>query len=86
MRLLNDIIGKEILDSSANVIGKVKDIEIDTSSKNLDFLIINKGSSGKILKSSNEEEKIPFEMINSIGDKIILKEDLKDIIGDIINR
>ena len=86
MRLLNDIIGKEILDSSANVIGKVKDIEIDNSSKNLDFLIINKGSSGKILKSSNEEEKIPFEMINSIGDKIILKEDLKDIIGDIINR
>lgn len=85
MRLLNDIIGKEILDSSANVIGKVKDIEIDPSSKKLDFLIINKESSGRKLRSTNEEEKIPFEMIKSIGDKIILKEDLKDIIDGIIN-
>lgn len=85
MRLLNDIIGKEILDDSANVIGKVKDIEIDPSSKRLDFLIITKSGSRKKLMSTNEEEKIPFEMIKQIGDKILLKKDLIDSLDDIIN-
>jgi sporulation protein YlmC with PRC-barrel domain len=35
--------------------------------------------------STNEEEKIPFEMINRIGDKIMLKKDLKDSLDNIIN-
>ncbi|HIH35072.1 MAG TPA: photosystem reaction center subunit H [Methanosphaera sp.] len=85
MRLLNDIIGKEIVDGSGNVIGKVKDIEIDPSSKILDSIIITKSESRKKLMSTNEEEKIPFEMINGIGDKIMLKKDLKDSLDNIIN-
>ncbi len=85
MRLLNDIIGKEIVDGSGNVIGKVKDIEIDPSSKILDSIIITKSESRKKLMSTNEEEKIPFEMINRIGDKIMLKKDLKDSLDNIIN-
>jgi len=85
MRLLNDIIGKEIVDGSGNVIGKVKDIEIDPSSKILDSIIITKSESRKKIMSTNEEEKIPFEMINRIGDKIMLKKDLKDSLDNIIN-
>ena len=85
MRLLNDIIGKEIVDGSGNVIGKVKDIEIDPYSKILDSIIITKSESRKKLMSTNEEEKIPFEMINRIGDKIMLKKDLKDSLDNIIN-
>ncbi|RAP45147.1 MAG: photosystem reaction center subunit H [Methanosphaera sp. rholeuAM6] len=78
MRLLDDIIGKEIIDSSANILGKVKDIEIDTSINKINFIIVTKGKSNKKFGSS-EEEKIPFEMINQIGDKIILKDDLLDL-------
>lgn len=85
MRLLNDIIGKEIVDGSGNVIGKVKDIEIDPSLKILDSIIITKSESRKKIMSTNEEEKIPFEMINRIGDKIMLKKDLKDSLDNIIN-
>ncbi len=84
MRLLDDIIGKEILDSSANIIGKVKDIEIDTTSHKIESIIITKGGFSKKIMSSNEEDRIPFEMINRVGDKIILKEDLNDIISEII--
>lgn len=72
MRLLDDIIGKEILDSSANIIGKVKDIEIDTSSNKIEFIIVTKGGFSKKIGTS-KEEKIPFEIISRIGDKIILE-------------
>ena len=85
MRLLVDIIGKEILNSAANIVGKVKDLEIDTSSNKIDSIIINKGGLSKKILSSNDEEKIPFEMIKHIGDKIILKEDLSDIVFEITN-
>lgn len=85
MRLLNDIIGKEIIDSSANTIGTVKDLEIDPSSGRVDSIIITKSGSRKKFGTTNEEDKIPFEMISRIGDKIILKEDLNDIINEIIN-
>ena len=80
MRLLDDIIGKEILDSSANILGKVKDIEIDTASNRIDSIIITKSSKGgltnKIGSSKPSEEIIPFERKKKIGDKIILKEEL----------
>lgn len=81
MRLLDDIIGKEILDSNANIIGKVKDIEIDTSSKIIESIIVSKNihKSGFGRFGNNAEENtIPFEMISRVGDKILLKKDLID--------
>ena len=85
MRLLDDIIGKEILDCSANIVGKVKDIDIDTTSNKINSMIITKSGLSKKIMSSDDEEIIPFEMIDHIGDKIILKQDLKDIIYEITN-
>lgn len=85
MRLLDDVIGKEILDSSANIVGKVKDIEINNSLNRIESLIIIKKGFSKKIMSSNDEEKIPFENIDHVGDKIILKQDLKDIVDEIIN-
>lgn len=85
MRLLDDIIGKEIVDGSANIVGKVKDIDIDTSSNKINSMIITKSKSSNKIRSSNDEEMIPFEMIDHIGDKIILKPDLNDLVYEITN-
>lgn len=85
MRLLDDIIGKEILDSSGNIVGKVKDIDFDTSSNKINSMIITKTGSRKKIMSSDNEEIIPFEMIDHIGDKIILKQEIKDIVDEITN-
>ncbi len=74
MRLLDDIIGKEILDNQANIVGKVKDIEIDTASNKIDFIIATKSGFNKRIGTPQVEEKIPFEMISRVGDKIILKD------------
>ena len=75
MRLLDEIIGKEILDENASIIGKVKDIEIDTSSKKLESIIIVKEGSKKGFRNTKTEEKIPFEYVSKIGDKILVKKD-----------
>ena len=77
MRLLDDIVGKEIIDGNASVVGKVKDMEIDTSSYTLESIIVTKGGSNKSFfkTEKTEEEKIPFEAVTKIGDKILLKDD-----------
>lgn len=84
MRLLDDIIGKEILDSQANIIGKVKDIEIDTTSNKIESIIVTKGGFNNKIGSSSKEEKIPFEEVGRVGDKIILNE-TSDKIRNLLN-
>lgn len=78
MRLLNDIIGKEVLDNTASIMGKVKDIEIDTASNKLESLIVSKGGISESFGISKSEIIVPFEMVNRIGDKIILKKTIDD--------
>lgn len=81
MRIQKDIIGKEILNKKGNVIGTVKDIEIDNYSKKITFLVLNEAKkSGFSFTRNNtdKEEKIPIEEVGSIGDKIILKESISE--------
>lgn len=78
MRLLDDIVGKEVLDNKASVMGKVKDIEIDTASNKIESIIVSKGGIGESIGISKNEILVPFEMINRIGDKIILKQTIDD--------
>ncbi|RAP43636.1 PRC-barrel domain-containing protein [uncultured Methanosphaera sp.] len=78
MRLLDDIIGKEVLDNSASVMGKVKDIELDTSSNKLESIIVTKGGISESIGISKNEIIVPFEMIKRIGDKILLKKTIDD--------
>ena len=41
MRIVNEIIGKEVLDSSAVIIGKVKDVEIDDELYTVEAIVLN---------------------------------------------
>ncbi|OED30550.1 PRC-barrel domain-containing protein [Methanosphaera sp. WGK6] len=78
MRLLNELIGKEVLDNSASIMGKIKDVELDTSTNRLESLIVTKGGISESIGISKNEIIVPFEMINRIGDKIILKQAIND--------
>lgn len=86
MRLQNDIINKEIVDDKGNILGKVKDIELDTSTRKVTSIIISKEEKNKftIMKDNSIEEIIPFEEVGSIGDKIILRKNITDI-DELIN-
>jgi sporulation protein YlmC with PRC-barrel domain len=63
-----DIKGKEVIDKSGNVIGKVSDIGWDKSTRELNSFEV---SSGGFL-SRGEKKILPFDMIESIGEKILI--------------
>ena len=77
MRIIDDIHNKEVIDTQANILGVVGDIELDTISNSLESLIIVKSSG---FTKDKEEVQIPFEDVLKIGDKIIVKDPLEDFI------
>jgi len=85
MLLKNDILNKEILSNEGNIVGYVKDIEIDASSKKILSLVASTSKDGGFfsLSAAEDEVKIPIEEVGGIGDKIILKESVNDRINNI---
>jgi sporulation protein YlmC with PRC-barrel domain len=73
MRIVEEIIGKEVLDNSATIIGKVKDIETDPDTRKIEALVLSKGGISEGLGLSKGETIVPFDMVKKIGDKVLLK-------------
>jgi sporulation protein YlmC with PRC-barrel domain len=60
-----EIIGKEVIDSEAKIIGPVQDIEIDIIKWTVSGLIVKKGFMKKITIAAGN--------IDKVGDKVVLK-------------
>ncbi|MDO9044162.1 MAG: PRC-barrel domain-containing protein [Methanobacteriaceae archaeon] len=73
MRIVEEIVGKEVLDSSAAIIGKVKDVETDPETRKIEALVLSKGGISEGLGLSKGETIVPFDMVKKIGDKVLLK-------------
>jgi sporulation protein YlmC with PRC-barrel domain len=73
MRIVEEIVGKEVLDSSAIIIGKVKDVEVNLETKEIESFVLSKGTISEGLGLSKGETIVPYDMIKEIGDKILLK-------------
>ena len=74
MRIKEDLINKEVLDGTANLIGKVIDVIMDKDTFEVTDLVIKKsGFTGQI--KSTGENVVPTELVKVIGDKILLKSD-----------
>ena len=74
MRIKEEMIGKEVVDINAMIIGKVTDVEANFESKSLEAFVV--GGTGGILdslRSSKNDLIIPLNMVVAIGDKIIVK-------------
>ncbi len=71
MRIKDEIIGKEVVDINAIVIGKVKDVDVDFETQTFEAFIVGKG--GISLRASDSEIVIPYEKVKTIGDKVLLK-------------
>jgi sporulation protein YlmC with PRC-barrel domain len=78
MRVVDQIVGKEVLDSSATVIGKVKDIEVNLGTKRIESIVVGSGGISESIGISKEENVIPYDMVKQIGDKILLKESIDE--------
>lgn len=73
MRIKEKIIGKEVVDINAMVIGKVKDVEVNFENKTIEAFIVGKGGILEGLGSSRNDIIVPLNMVVAIGDKIIVK-------------
>lgn len=73
MRIVEEIVGKEVLDSSAVIIGKVRDVEMNIETNEIQAFIVSKGGISEGLGLSKGETIVPCDMVSKVGDKILLK-------------
>ena len=71
MRYNKDMQGKEVIDKYGNVIGKVKDIEWDKTTKEIKLFEVSSGGI-KELFGMGEKKILPIDMIDNIGEKILI--------------
>ena len=71
--LKKEIIGKEVVDTSGIVIGKVEDVEVDFENKTLESFKVGKGGILESLGRSSGGTIIPLDNVKTIGDKVLLK-------------
>ena len=74
MRIVKDLVGKEVLGTDVVIMGKVVDVDFDFDEEKVESIIVSKGGIQETLNISKSELVIPLDMIHKIGDKIILKD------------
>ncbi|MDO5819844.1 MAG: PRC-barrel domain-containing protein [Methanobrevibacter sp.] len=78
MRIVKELIGKEVLGTDITVMGKVVDVDIDDDEGTVESIIVSKGGIQETLNIKKSELVIPFDTISKIGDKVILKDVFDD--------
>lgn len=69
---INEIKGKDVIDAEGNKIGEVDDLELDLRNRRIEGIILREGSiSAKV--GLGEEKTIPCNMVDKIGDKVLLR-------------
>lgn len=75
MRILKDIIKKEVIGPDAKIMGEVIDVEVDEESLEITDLVVKKtGLADSFKVSTNGENLVPIEMIDVIGDKLLVEQ------------
>ncbi|MCL2687412.1 MAG: PRC-barrel domain-containing protein [Methanobrevibacter sp.] len=74
MKVVGDLIGKEVVNTDAVLVGKVTNVEFDEETKEIEALILKKGGLSETLNISKSEDIVPYDMISKIGDKILLRD------------
>ncbi len=67
-----DLSGKDIVDSKGDKVGVVDDVEIDVMNKQVTGIIAREGTISSKL-GMGEERMISMDMVDAIGDKVILR-------------
>ncbi len=60
-----EIVGKEVIDSGARIVGRVKDVEVDTVKWNVTGIVVSTGF-------MRTRTLLPGD-IDKVGDKVVLK-------------
>ena len=71
---IDEIKGKEVIDGKGNKIGEVEDIDLDLKNQRIEGLVLREGGITAKIKSG-DTKTIPCNMIETIGDKVLLKKE-----------
>ena len=72
MKINSELVGKEVIDASGDQVGIVKDVEWDFESKRVESIELEEaGISSKI--GLGEKKVVPINMVDQIGDKVLIK-------------
>ena len=74
-----EIIGKEVVDTSGIVIGKVDDVEVNFETQTLEGFIVSKGGLFGGIGGSGGGTLVPYDIIKVIGDKVLLTREIPEI-------
>lgn len=69
---IDDIKGKEVIDGAGNKIGEVEDLDLDLKNRSINGLVLREGGITAKIKSG-DKRIIPCDMVDKIGDKVLLK-------------
>ena len=72
MLIKKEIIGKEVVDISGIVIGKVQDVDVDFETQTLNAFIVGKGGILEGIGRSSGGTVVPYDIVKIIGDKVLL--------------
>lgn len=73
-----EIIGKEVVDTSGIVIGKIEDVEVDFEAQRLEAFTVGKGGLFEGIGRSSGGTRIPYDIVKVIGDKVLLTSDIHE--------
>ncbi len=68
MKIKDELVGKEVIDSTGHELGKVDDIDVDFDSDRIDSIILHEGG-----RLRGRDRVIPYSMVETVGERIILK-------------
>lgn len=74
-----EILGKEVVDISGIVIGKVDDVEVNFETQTLEGIMVSKGGLFGGFGGSSSGTLVPYDVIKVIGDKVLLTRDIPEI-------
>jgi sporulation protein YlmC with PRC-barrel domain len=69
-----ELFGKEVLDSSANKIGKVVDLDFDVQKGMIDHIVIKAGLTKRYIMGLDKIDKIGDRIVLNIGEDELQKE------------
>ena len=71
MKISDDLKGKEVIDDKGDKVGEVSDVEWNPETNKVESFLVTEGGAAKI--GIGEKKLIPFDDIDSIGEKVLLK-------------
>lgn len=72
MNIVEDLLGKEVIDDSGNLVGIVKDVAWNYEMNSVESLVVEKGGGGILSFGSGERKFVSYDSIHSIGDKVLI--------------